>query len=81
MKLAVLYTYTHAFILQFSLHSSLAGKLGDLQSAVQSFQRSLELATLLEDEASQAAIRRALEDVNSRIVEELKQPTGEDPDS
>ena len=48
-------------------------KMGELQAAVQSFERSLELAKVLDDEPSQDAIKKALEDVNAQIVGELKQ--------
>ena len=51
----------------------IAAKLGDLQSAVQSFERSLELAKLLDDELSQEAIKKALDEVNAQIVGEIKQ--------
>lgn len=47
--------------------------MGELQAAVQSFERSLELATLLDDEPSQEAIKKALEDINAQIVGEIKQ--------
>ena len=47
-------------------------KLGDLQAAVQQFEQALELAKLLEDQPSQDAIHKALEEVNMRIVEEVK---------
>jgi tetratricopeptide (TPR) repeat protein len=53
-------------------------KLGELPAALQSFQRSLELAELLEDGDSQTAIKKALEEINSRIVEEMK-PDGDTP--
>lgn len=45
------------------------GKLGELTSALQSFERSLELAKLLEDEDCQTVIKKAMEEINSRIVE------------
>ena len=48
-------------------------KLGDLPSAVQSFERSLELAKVLDDELSQEAIKKALDEVNAQIVGEIKQ--------
>lgn len=47
--------------------------MGELQTAVQSFERSLELAKVLDDEASQEAIKKALEDVNAQIVGKIKQ--------
>lgn len=54
------------------VHVPWTGKLGELHAALQSFERSLELAKLVEDEDSQAAIKKALEEINSRIVEEIK---------
>lgn len=47
--------------------------MGELQAAVQSLERSLELAKVLDDEPSQEAIKKALEDVNAQIVGEIKQ--------
>lgn len=44
-------------------------KCNDLQSAVDSFERGLELAEELKDKSAQAAIKRALEEVNGRIVQ------------
>ncbi len=44
---------------------------------MQSFERSLELAKLLDDDASQLAITKALEEVNALIVEELSETKGE----
>ena len=49
------------------------GKLGELTAALQSFERSLELAKLLEDEDCQAVIKKAMEEINSRIVEGINQ--------
>ena len=46
--------------------------MGELQSAVQSFERSLELAKVLDDELSQEAIKKALDEVNMQIVGEIK---------
>ena len=40
---------------------------------MQSFERSLELAKVLDDEPSQEAIKKALENVNAQIVGEIKQ--------
>ena len=53
---------------------------------MQSFERSLELAKLLEDEPSQVAVKKALEEINSQIVQELspeedKGESEEPPDS
>ena len=49
-------------------------KLGELTDAVQSFQQSLELAKLLNEEDSEQAIQKALEEVNAQIVNDLQQP-------
>ena len=48
-------------------------KLDNISQAVQSFKCSLELARLLDDKASEEAIKKALEDCNSQIVESLQQ--------
>ena len=42
-------------------------KLGDLRGALQSFEKALELAKILEDEAAENAISKALSDVNERL--------------
>ncbi|KAK7507840.1 hypothetical protein BaRGS_00000805 [Batillaria attramentaria] len=52
-------------------------KCDDLQSAVDSFERGLEIAEELKDKSAQAAIKRALEEVNARIVQGEK-ADGED---
>ena len=46
-----------------------AVKLGDLQDALQSFEKALELAKILEDEAAENAISKAINDVNDRIAQ------------
>lgn len=51
---------------------SIPVKLGDFTAAVQSFERSLEIAKLVHDEFAEAAIKKALEDVNQKIVDNLK---------
>ena len=51
-------------------------KLGDLQAALQQFEQSFELAKLIEDLPSQEAIKKALEEVNTHIVDELKPQEG-----
>ena len=63
-----------------ALSVSVLGKLGDLQAALQSFQRALEFAELLEDKVSQDVIKKAIEDINTQIVEELK-PNEDNPDN
>ena len=55
---------------------SLLAKQGELQAALQSFERALELARLLEDQESQTLIKKALEELNSRIVDEMKSDGG-----
>lgn len=51
-------------------------KLGDLQDALQSFEKALELAKILEDDAAENAISKAINDVNNRIAQGIK--SGED---
>ena len=48
-------------------------KLDNISQAIQSFKCSLELARLLDDKMSEEAIKKALEDCNSKIVESLQQ--------
>ena len=55
-----------------NLLPTLSVKLGDLTSAVQSFEKSLEIAKIVQDEFAEAAIKKALEDVNQKIVDDLK---------
>ena len=43
-------------------------KLGELQEALDSFEKSLDMAKVQGDTAAEAAIKKALEDVNNRIV-------------
>lgn len=47
-------------------------KLGDLQDALQSFEKALELAKILEDDAAENAISKAINDVNDRIAQGVK---------
>ncbi|XP_061189173.1 outer dynein arm-docking complex subunit 4-like isoform X5 [Saccostrea echinata] len=55
-------------------------KLGDLQSAAESFERSLELAKKLNDGPAEAAIKKAMEEVNNRIVQGVKEGDEKDED-
>ena len=48
-------------------------KLDNISQAIQSFKCSLDLAKLLDDKMSEEAVKKALEDCNSRIVESLQQ--------
>ena len=48
-------------------------KLGSYQDALDHFQRSLDMAKLQEDSLAESAIKKAIEDVNQRIVKELKE--------
>lgn len=48
---------------------SIVVKLGDLQDALQSFEKALELAKILEDDAAENAISKAINDVNNRIAQ------------
>lgn len=53
-------------------------KLGDLQSASESFERSLDIAKKLNDGPAEAAIKKAMEEVNNRIVQGVKEGDGKD---
>ena len=52
-------------------------KIGDLQSALGSFEKALDMAQVQGDKAAETAIKRAVEDVNNKIVKGIK---GEDGD-
>ena len=56
-------------------------KLDDLVGAVDTFELSLKLASLVGDEQAQDAIKKALKDVNSKIVEGIKNETDNTPDA
>ena len=56
-------------------------KLDDLVGAVDTFELSLKLASLVGDEQAQDAIKKALKDVNSKIVEGIKKETDDTPDN
>ena len=65
--------------------TSLAVKLGDLQAALDQFENSLDMAKVQGDKAAESAIKKAIEDINSRIVggsteEETQQQSGETPE-
>ncbi len=47
-------------------------KLGDLQDAIESFERALEMAKVQGDEPAQKAISKALEELNQKIVQGIK---------
>lgn len=49
-------------------------KSGDLSNAVASFKQSLELATIVGDTESEEGIKKALEQVNKQIVDNLQEP-------
>ena len=44
-------------------------KLGDLKDSLQSFEKALDLAKILEDDAAENAISKAINDVNDRITQ------------
>ena len=50
----------------------LAVKLGNHQEALGSFEQALDMAQVQGDKAAEAAIRKAMEDVNQRIVQGIK---------
>ena len=60
------------------LNYSLTVKLDELSKAAESFKTSLDLAMIVGDKESQEAIKKALEDVNDRIVAELSTTQPED---
>ncbi|EDO42886.1 predicted protein, partial [Nematostella vectensis] len=47
-------------------------KLGELQGALESFQQAHDLAKILEDEAAENAVSKAIRDVNDRIAQGSK---------
>lgn len=55
-------------------------KLGNLSDALACFKNCLTLAEVLDDIDSQEAIKKAMEEVNSQIVENLQQPTATQDD-
>ena len=56
-------------------------KLDNLVGAVETFELSLKLASLVGDEQAQDAIKKALKAVNSKIVEGIKNETDNTPDN
>lgn len=64
------------YIIRFNLIFTV--KLGDLQSASESFERSLDIAKKLNDGPAEAAIKKAMEEVNNRIVQGVKEGDGKD---
>ena len=64
---------------------SVSVKCDELQAAADSFERALEIAEELKDTSAQMAIKKALEEVNGRIVQGVQdddkdRPEGEDHD-
>ncbi|XP_031557017.1 tetratricopeptide repeat protein 25-like [Actinia tenebrosa] len=53
-------------------------KLDELQDALGSFQQAHDLAKILEDEAAENAISKAIRDVNDRIAQGVKPSEGQD---
>ena len=47
-------------------------KSEDWKAALQSYERSLEIAKIVHDSIAEEAITKALKEVNEKIVEELK---------
>ena len=54
-------------LILYSFHSSISVKLDDLDRALSSFDKSMNLAKSLDDEAAQNAISKAIRDVKSQI--------------
>ena len=48
-------------------------KLHELQAALDSFERALDMAKVQGDEAAEAAIKKAIDDVNAKIVRDIKE--------
>ena len=68
-----MYEYKYSFI---------SVKLGELSAALQSFEKALEMAKLQNDDAAQAAIKKAIDEVNSKLADEAsKGEKGEDGES
>ncbi|XP_046581289.1 outer dynein arm-docking complex subunit 4-like isoform X2 [Haliotis rubra] len=55
-------------------------KCNELQAAADSFERALEMAEAQQDSAAEQAIKKALEDVNDKIVRGVKDEPEEDAD-
>jgi len=51
-------------------------KLGQYENAASSFEKSLELAKRQNDTAAEDAITKALEEVNNKIVQGVKEDDG-----
>jgi hypothetical protein len=47
-------------------------KSKDYQAAVDSFEKALEMSKAQGDKAAEQAIRKAIEDVNKKIVDDIK---------
>ena len=50
----------------------------DYQAAVDSFDKALEMAKVQGDKAAESAIRKAIEDVNKKIVDSIKEGDADD---
>lgn len=48
-------------------------KLNDLNAALSSFEAALDMAKVQRDEAAESAIKKAIDDVNSKIVKTIKE--------
>jgi len=55
-------------------------KLGDLQAALEAFEKSLEMAKLQEDKKAENAIKKAIKEVNQKIVKSMKDGEKKDGD-
>ena len=50
----------------------------EYQAAVDSFDKALEMAKVQGDKAAESAIRKAIEDVNKKIVQSIKEGENEE---
>lgn len=56
----------------FSTFGYISVKLGELEEALDSFEKSLEMAKLQNDKMAENAIKQALDDVNNKIVRGIR---------
>ena len=55
------------------MYFHVAVKCGDYQEALDSFEKALDMARLQNDKQAESAIKKALEDVNKKIVKGIKE--------
>ena len=50
--------------------------MGEYKLAIQSFENALDMAMVQGDSAAESAIKKAIQEVNGKIVQELKDEKG-----